>query len=116
MPGRVSRRYNRGKAMGQFRLDSFTIRLRKKRSMSSVILNPWPIPPAQEVEIGSVIAGGGRRALVIAGPCVAESRDLCLHVARAMKETCDRLGVSYIFKASFDKANRTSRDSYRGPG
>ena len=59
--------------------------------------------------------GSGSPAL-IAGPCVAESLELCLEVAAALRETCERLGVPYIFKASYDKANRTSAGSYRGPG
>lgn len=53
---------------------------------------------------------------VIAGPCVIESSDLCLSIARHMKGVCDRLGLTYIFKASFDKANRSSNSSFRGPG
>lgn len=53
---------------------------------------------------------------VIAGPCVIESRDLCIDVAQAMKAITARLGVPYVFKASFDKANRTSSASFRGPG
>jgi 2-dehydro-3-deoxyphosphooctonate aldolase (KDO 8-P synthase) len=53
---------------------------------------------------------------LIAGPCVIESEKLCLQVASALKKTCDRLGVFYVFKASYDKANRTSAKSYRGPG
>jgi 2-dehydro-3-deoxyphosphooctonate aldolase (KDO 8-P synthase) len=53
---------------------------------------------------------------LIAGPCVIESESLCLHVAREVKTICERLGVAYIFKASFDKANRTSLHSFRGPG
>ena len=53
---------------------------------------------------------------VIAGPCVIESAELCLHVARHVKAVCDRLGMTYIFKASFDKANRSSSASFRGPG
>lgn len=53
---------------------------------------------------------------VFAGPCVAESRDLCLRVAEHMAAACDKLGVQYIFKASFDKANRSSGESFRGPG
>lgn len=65
--------------------------------------------------IGDVTFGGGQLAL-IAGPCMAESLDLCLTVARHMKALCERLGVGYVFKASFDKANRSSADSYRGPG
>ncbi len=53
---------------------------------------------------------------VFAGPCVAESRDLCLQVAEHLTKVCDKLGVQYIFKASFDKANRSSGESFRGPG
>ncbi|HSU65425.1 MAG TPA: 3-deoxy-8-phosphooctulonate synthase [Tepidisphaeraceae bacterium] len=53
---------------------------------------------------------------IIAGPCVIESSDLCLSVARHVKLVCDRLGLKYVFKASFDKANRSSNSSFRGPG
>src|SRR5687768_11613804 len=53
---------------------------------------------------------------VIAGPCVIESADLCLTVARHVKGVCDRLSLTYVFKASFDKANRSSNASFRGPG
>ena len=54
--------------------------------------------------------------ILIAGPCVIESEELCLSVARTLKRACERLGVFYVFKASFDKANRTSAKSFRGPG
>ena len=53
---------------------------------------------------------------LIAGPCTAESVDLCVEVAGTMKAICSRLGVPYIFKASYDKANRSSGKSVRGPG
>jgi 2-dehydro-3-deoxyphosphooctonate aldolase (KDO 8-P synthase) len=53
---------------------------------------------------------------VIAGPCLAESQDLCLEVGEAMATICADLGFGYIFKASYDKANRTSVDSQRGGG
>jgi 2-dehydro-3-deoxyphosphooctonate aldolase (KDO 8-P synthase) len=56
------------------------------------------------------------RLILIAGPCVIESEKLCLRVATTLKRTCDRLGVGYVFKASYDKANRTSSASFRGPG
>lgn len=56
------------------------------------------------------------RLILIAGPCVIESERLCLQVASALKKACDRLGVFYVFKASYDKANRTSAKSFRGPG
>jgi 2-dehydro-3-deoxyphosphooctonate aldolase (KDO 8-P synthase) len=57
-----------------------------------------------------------RRLFVIAGPCSIESEALCLQVARSLKKTCERLGLTYVFKASFDKANRTSGKSFRGVG
>lgn len=50
------------------------------------------------------------------GPCVLESREGALRIAEGIAETCARVGVRWVFKASFDKANRTSRTSYRGPG
>jgi len=53
---------------------------------------------------------------LIAGPCTAESLELCIDVAGQMKEICSRLGLPYIFKASYDKANRSSGKSARGPG
>jgi 2-dehydro-3-deoxyphosphooctonate aldolase (KDO 8-P synthase) len=57
-----------------------------------------------------------RRLFLIAGPCVIESEKLCLKIAASLRETCRRLGLTYIFKASYDKANRTSAKSFRGPG
>jgi len=54
--------------------------------------------------------------LLLAGPCALESGELGWRIAKEMKEICERLGISYVFKASFDKANRTSLDSFRGPG
>jgi len=65
--------------------------------------------------IGPVSVGAGKLVL-IAGPCLAESLDLCLAVAGRLVELCARLDVGYVFKASYDKANRTSVDSPRGPG
>ena len=60
--------------------------------------------------------GIDRPFFLIAGPCVIESQALVEQVAGAMKELTTRLGIPYIFKASFDKANRSSKDSFRGPG
>ena len=57
-----------------------------------------------------------RQLFLIAGPCVIENEKLCLQVAAALKKTCAALGIFYVFKASFDKANRTSGKSFRGPG
>ena len=65
--------------------------------------------------VGQVNIGDGKLA-VIAGPCVAEDLDLCLHVASTLAAACLKLGVGYIFKASYDKANRSAASSYRGPG
>ncbi len=53
---------------------------------------------------------------LISGPCVIESEALCLEIARTMKTACRRLKIPYVFKASFDKANRSSGKSFRGPG
>jgi len=57
-----------------------------------------------------------RRLSLIAGPCVIENEGLCLEVARSLKGLCSRLGIFFVFKASYDKANRTSAESFRGPG
>ncbi|MDR1396490.1 MAG: 3-deoxy-8-phosphooctulonate synthase [Desulfarculales bacterium] len=57
-----------------------------------------------------------RDFFVIAGPCVIESRDLCLRIAAHLAALAEKMNIRMIFKASFDKANRTSLDSYRGPG
>ncbi|MDQ3396113.1 MAG: 3-deoxy-8-phosphooctulonate synthase [Bacteroidota bacterium] len=59
---------------------------------------------------------GGNKMILIAGPCVVESYELCLEVASIMKQICEELDVSYIFKASYDKANRTSSNSFRSLG
>ena len=58
----------------------------------------------------------GKSLFLISGPCVIESEALCLEVAHTMRDICKRLNMPYIFKASFDKANRTSGKSKRGPG
>ena len=58
----------------------------------------------------------GRTFILIAGPCVIESEALCFEVAGHLREVCRELGATYIFKASYDKANRTSGSSFRGPG
>ena len=58
---------------------------------------------------------GGKRLVLFAGPCAAESYDICMETGAKVKEICSTLGIDYVFKASFDKANRTSKESYRGP-
>jgi len=64
----------------------------------------------------TVTVGSGKPLTLIAGPCVIENRDLVFEVAEAVNAVCKKLGVQYIFKASFDKANRTSASTFRGPG
>ncbi len=68
------------------------------------------------VSIGNIEVGSDKPLLIIAGPCVIESWDLLSQTAGALKEMSQELGFSLVFKASFDKANRTSYDSFRGPG
>ncbi len=69
------------------------------------------------VPVGSFVIGGrGTRLALIAGPCVIESLDLCREVAARASSIATRLGIPYIFKASFDKANRTSGSAFRGQG
>jgi 2-dehydro-3-deoxyphosphooctonate aldolase (KDO 8-P synthase) len=70
----------------------------------------------QTVAIGSVLCGPGQPLLWIAGPCVIESHDLTLRIAERLRELAQRLALPLVFKASFDKANRTSGKSFRGPG
>jgi 2-dehydro-3-deoxyphosphooctonate aldolase (KDO 8-P synthase) len=57
-----------------------------------------------------------RRLKLIAGPCVIESESICIEVGRRLQKECERLKITYVFKASYDKANRTSGESFRGPG
>jgi len=74
-----------------------------------------PAVPAVEIRPGLSI-GGEAPPVLLAGPCVIESPELCRRIAGTMAEICARLGIGYVFKASFDKANRTSVTSFRGPG
>jgi 2-dehydro-3-deoxyphosphooctonate aldolase (KDO 8-P synthase) len=70
----------------------------------------------KEIEIGSVKVGGGRPLALIAGPCVIENEAATLRCAERLMAICNVVGIPLIFKASYDKANRTSITSYRGPG
>ncbi|HMC88921.1 MAG TPA: 3-deoxy-8-phosphooctulonate synthase [Gemmataceae bacterium] len=74
------------------------------------------MPRTSTVPIGKVVCGRGNPLLWIAGPCVIESHELTLQIADRLKEMATRLQVPLVFKASFDKANRTSGKSFRGPG
>lgn len=64
----------------------------------------------------TISVGDSQPLLLLAGPCALESEELAKEVATEISRVCARLGVSYVFKASFDKANRTSLSSFRGPG
>jgi 2-dehydro-3-deoxyphosphooctonate aldolase (KDO 8-P synthase) len=67
------------------------------------------------VDVTPAIRLGGNRMVLFAGPCAAESYDICLETGATVKALCEKLDIDYIFKSSFDKANRTSSGSYRGP-
>lgn len=70
----------------------------------------------KRVEVSNINIGAGAPIAVIAGPCVIESRESAIRHALRLREAAERVGVPFIFKSSFDKANRSSLDSYRGPG
>jgi 2-dehydro-3-deoxyphosphooctonate aldolase (KDO 8-P synthase) len=72
--------------------------------------------PENPVTIADLHCGHGQPLLVIAGPCVMESEELTLSIATRLRQIADELALQLVFKASFDKANRTSVDAYRGPG
>ena len=70
----------------------------------------------RQVDVGGVKIGGGNPLVLIAGPCAIEGEKDCIEVARLVKEAADSAGFPLIFKASFDKANRSAVDSFRGIG
>jgi len=70
----------------------------------------------KKIKIGSIVIGGKYPLVLIAGPCVIETENLTLRTAEGLKELSDNLNIPLIFKSSYDKANRTSIKSYRGPG
>ena len=70
----------------------------------------------REVKVGNFTIGGNKRFTLIAGPCAIENEEMSLMVAKEIKKICDKLGINYIFKSSFDKANRSSIHSFRGVG
>jgi len=74
------------------------------------------LAPRRAIAIDSVSIGGGAPLAIIAGPCTFETLDMGLDIAKRMLDTCRGLGLGYIYKASFDKANRSSIASARGPG
>lgn len=71
----------------------------------------------KEVIVGDKVKAGGENNLILlSGPCVIESEELCMEVAGELKNITEKLGIGFVFKSSFDKANRSSIYSYRGPG
>jgi 2-dehydro-3-deoxyphosphooctonate aldolase (KDO 8-P synthase) len=70
----------------------------------------------QPIQFGGMTIGGAAPLVLIAGPCVIESESHAVDIALAVKEIAGRSGVPYVYKASYDKANRTSGGSFRGPG
>jgi 2-dehydro-3-deoxyphosphooctonate aldolase (KDO 8-P synthase) len=74
------------------------------------------LKPNNPATIGPHRCGRGQKLLIIAGPCVIEKQELTLSIAARLAQIAAELPIALVFKASFDKANRTSIDSYRGPG
>lgn len=70
----------------------------------------------KEIQIAHIKLGGNNPLFIIAGPCVIESEDIVFSVAKRLKEICSNIGLPLLFKSSYDKANRTSISSFRGPG
>lgn len=70
----------------------------------------------QVIKLRDDVVFGDGRLVLIAGPCMAETLEVCLETGRFLKDLTSRLGIGYVFKASYDKANRTSGSSRRGPG
>ena len=79
-------------------------------------MNSLALFPVREVAVGPVVIGGRRPVALIAGPCVIESETACLEAAGFLRDLTRALGIPLVFKSSYDKANRSSLSSYRGPG
>jgi 2-dehydro-3-deoxyphosphooctonate aldolase (KDO 8-P synthase) len=71
---------------------------------------------AVQVKIGDLVVGEGQPLALIAGPCVIESEEIVFRTCEQVKEICSRLGIPFIFKSSYSKANRLNIDSFSGPG
>ena len=70
----------------------------------------------RKIDCNSFSIGNGHPLLLIAGPCIIEDIGICQEIASEAKRICEKFGLNYIFKASYDKANKTILNSYRGPG
>src|SRR5271155_3104108 len=77
-------------------------------------MSPMPLP--REISLGTLRLGGGNPLFLIAGPCVIESESHARKIAERVMRIAGDAGIPYIYKASYDKANRTSVKSFRGPG
>ena len=70
----------------------------------------------KEVKVGNIRIGERRELVLMAGPCVIESEEICLEIAAEIKRISEKINMPFIFKSSYDKANRSSLESFRGPG
>lgn len=70
----------------------------------------------KEVKVGNIGIGGKRQLVLMAGPCVIESEEICRETAAEIKKITEAVNIPFIFKSSYDKANRSSLESFRGPG
>ena len=70
----------------------------------------------KQIDMGNFVIGDNKGFVLIAGPCVLENEEAAMDIAGYLQKLTDKLKIPYIFKASYDKANRTSINSYRGPG
>lgn len=116
----VTRKIGGGGAVREV-CDLIIFRKEERPQSTDTIVNPMEVrqdcyPKTRVVPINGVQIGGGRPIALIAGPCVIENRDHTLKMAEAIKAISDKLGVPFVFKSSYDKANRSAVDSYRGPG
>lgn len=88
-----------------------------QRARRNAVYHPARMTTTRTIDIApGVRFGGGEPPLFIAGPCVIESREHVLKMARTLRALRDELGITLVFKSSFDKANRSSIESFRGPG
>lgn len=85
-------------------------------TINIMVVEGEKIRVSNRVKIGNLMVGGNGPLFLIAGPCVIENKEITLKVARFLKGLAQRVQIPIIFKSSYDKANRTSIDSFRGPG
>jgi len=81
-----------------------------------MVFEKTEVKAPREIKIGNLEVGGNRPLFLIAGPCVIENKNITMEIAVFLKELAQRINIPVIFKSSYDKANRTSINSFRGPG